>query len=499
MLLIIISLILIALGILYLYLVWNFGYWKKRNVPGPDPLPFLGNFPAFILRNHPLVEDFDKIYREYKSKFNFVGVFSQRAPRILITSPELGRDILSKHFKHFHDNEFGNITDKESDPLFGRNPFFLEGEEWKQMRAEITPAFTSSRMKALYSLVEDVAARMTTYVKKNRGTTLETKELAAKFTTDVVSNCIFAADAQSFTNDKAEIREQGRKLMDNSFWFIFAMMTKAASPALARLLNLSLIKKDIEQFFTNLMKQAIQVRESSSVKRADYLDYLIGLKNKKEISEIDMAAHGVTFFIDGFETSSVALSFTLYELAKNPDVQKRLREELVKAIADDGSISYEAIQDLPYLDQVISETLRLWPPGAWISKKCTIPIELELKPNEPVLIEKDVCAMISIWSIQRDPEYFENPLKFDPDRFSPENGGINPYREKGCYIPFGEGPRQCLGMRFARMQVKRGIFEIIKNFEITVNPKTRDPLSLDPKEFLTMALGGVWLDFEPIE
>ncbi|XP_058817241.1 uncharacterized protein LOC131680542 [Topomyia yanbarensis] len=494
-----VSLISVAVAALYVYLVWNFNYWKKRDVPGPNPTPLLGNFPSLMLHHKSIMDEMDEIYREYKGKFNFVGVFSNRSPRIFVLSSAVAKQILTKDFKNFHDNEFAQWTDKEVDPILGRNPFFLNGEEWKSKRAEITPAFTTSRMKALFSLVEDVGSRMTKYINEHKDSPVETKELAAKFTTDVVSNCIFAADAQSFTSEKPEIREMGRKLMEPSFKSFIMMMFIGMFPRLSKILKVGFIPKSIEAFFANLMSQAIHHREASATKRVDYLDYLISLRNKKEISELDMAAHGVTFFIDGFETSSVAISFVLYEIARNPNVQNRLREELMKATAEDGTISFESLLELPYLDQVISETLRLWPPAAFISKQCTEPIELDLTPLKKVLIETNVCAIIDIWSIQRDPENYEDPLTFNPDRFSPETGGVHPYREKGCFLPFGEGPRQCLGMRFARMQVKRGIYEIMKNFKISVDSKTKEPLQMDPKQFLTVPIGGIWLNFEPIE
>ncbi|KAL9698573.1 hypothetical protein quinque_002014 [Culex quinquefasciatus] len=375
-------------------------YWKKRNVPGPSPHPLFGNFPSFILRNHPIAVEMDNVYREYKSKYNFVGVFSTRSPRIFVTSAELAKSILIKDFKNFHDNEFAGMTDKELDPILGRNPFMLNGDEWKAKRAE--------------------------------------------------------------------------------------------------LLKIGMVSKSVEKFFTKLMAEAIQYREKNGVQRVDYLEHLISLRNKKEISDLDMAAHGVTFFIDGFETSSVAMSFILYELAKNPDVQERLRKELLNASNDQGTITYDLLLELPYLDQVINESLRLWPPAAFLSKKCTEPIELNLTSTEKKLIETDVCAIIPVWSIHRDPNHFEDPATFNPDRFSPERGGASPYREKGCFMPFGDGPRQCLGIRFARMQVKRGVYEILTHFELTVDSKTVEPLQLDPKQFLTMALGGIWLNFKPI-
>lgn len=493
-----ITLVVSAATALYLYLTWNYGFWKKRNVPGPDPLPFFGSFPSLILRHRTVMEEMDKIYNDYKHKFNFVGIFSNRSPSIFVNSPALAKDILIKDFRSFHDNEFGGFTDKERDPILARNPFSLNGEEWKEKRSEITPAFTTSRMKALFPIIEDVGSRMTKYIKQKGTSALDTRELTAKFTTDVVSSCIFDTDAESFTNERAEIREMGRKLLDNSFMFFITAVFIGVMPNLAKLLKVGLIPKQVEKFFTNLMTQAVKHREANGIKRVDYLEHLISLRKKKDISELDMAAHGVTFFIDGFETSSIAMAFILYELARNKNIQKRLREELLNASNEQGSISYDALLELPYLEQVINEGLRLWPPAAFISKKCTEPIDLELNSARSVTIEKGVFAMIPIWSIHRDPECYEDPLTFNPDRFSPEQGGANPYREKGCFMPFGDGPRQCLGMRFARMQVKRGVYEILKNFEITVDPKTKEPLKIDPQQFLTMALGGIWLNYKPI-
>lgn len=493
-----ISLIVSAVSAIYLYLTWNYNYWKKLNVPGPSPLPGLGNFPSFLLRKRPVSDEMDEIYREYKQKYNFVGVFNNRSPRIMITSSEVAKDVQSKNFKNFHDNEFGGMTNKEIDPLFARNPFLLTGEEWKVKRAEITPAFTASRIKALFPLVEDVCSRMTKYVKENRGTVQDAKELSAKFTADVVSSCIFACDAQSFTSEKPEIREQGRKLMEQSFSSFLIIIFITNFPTLAKLFQIGIVSKSMEKFFTDLMKKAILHREASEINRVDYLDFLMSLRNKKEISELDMAAHGVTFFLDGFETSSVAISFMLYEIAKNPEVQKRLRQELLKVTTDEGTVSYDSLFELSYLEQVVNESLRLWPPVAFISKRCTEPMELPLTDSRNVTIGKDVCAIINIWSMHRDPENYDDPLTFNPDRFSPETGGTGPYREKGCFIPFGDGPRQCLGMRFARMQVYRCLYELVRHFKITVNPKTKEPLKLDPKQFLIMPLGGIWLDFEPI-
>ena len=254
--------------------------------------------------------------REFKGKVPFVGIIQIRAPRLVLLEPEIIKDVLIRNFKNFHDNEFSEMTDKEADPLFARNPFILKSEEWKEKRAEITLAFTTSRLKAIYPLIKDVQGRMIKYIEQHILTRdpLEARELCAKFTTDVVSNAIFGVDAQSFTKEKAKILEMGRKLMAPSGWFFIKLFIVAAVPILKKVVRRRFISEDTEIFFIDLMKQALQYRKDNNVQREDFLDYLIQLRKKKGIQEIDMAAHTVSFFTDGFNFSSVAIANVFYEV-----------------------------------------------------------------------------------------------------------------------------------------------------------------------------------------
>lgn len=161
--------ILSGLGILfYVFMTWNFEYWKKRKVPGPPPRFLLGNLPSFVTQKEFVAYEVDRLYkwvhqiegvifritqmtlvvywREFKNRFGFIGFLNARSPNVLIINPELVKEILIKNFRSFSDNTFANFADKESDPIFGRNPFMLKGTEWKEKRAEITPAFTVSRV-----------------------------------------------------------------------------------------------------------------------------------------------------------------------------------------------------------------------------------------------------------------------------------------------------------------------------------------------------------------
>lgn len=132
-------------------------------------------------------------------------------------------------------------------------------------------------------------------------------------------------------------------------------------------------------------------------------------------------------------------------MAANRDVQEKLRLEIDQKIAENGAINYDTLVEMPYLDQVANEALRMYPPGSFVTRKCTEPIELVAAKDKKIKIDKQLNLIIPIYSIHHDEEYYKNPEKFDPDRFSPENGGIKSYRDKGVYLPFGDGPRICLG------------------------------------------------------
>ena len=231
------------------------------------------------------------IFSDFKAKTPFVGIIQTRDPRLLILEPELIKDVLIRKFNNFRNSEFVDMIDVEQDPLFARNPFFLKDEEWKEKRAEITPAFTVNRLKVLYPLIQDVTDRMVKYIatESKKSDPFDARELSAKFTTDVVSNCIFGIDAESFTKEKPEIREMGRRLIAPTTKIFIFMFLSESFPVLRKYLKIQFMPLDVREFFVNLMQQALKYREEKNIQREDFLDHVIQLRNKKNISELEMA------------------------------------------------------------------------------------------------------------------------------------------------------------------------------------------------------------------
>lgn len=176
-------------------------------------------------------------------------------------------------------------------------------------------------------------------------------------------------------------------------------------------------------------------------------------------------------FIFSFDTTSTLLQTTCYELMKNPDIQLELYNEIdsVASTLEGKSISFEELHKMTFLDMVVSEGLRKWPPIIQTNRICTKDYDVVLGNGKTITIKKDQQILFPYYHIQNDPAYFPNPEKFDPHRFGNENKGSI---VQGTYLPFGLGRRNCIGSRFALMEAKLLLFNLVHKFSIQKGLKT---------------------------
>ncbi|KAK9752523.1 Cytochrome P450 [Popillia japonica] len=212
---------------------------------------------------------------------------------------------------------------------------------------------------------------------------------------------------------------------------------------------------------------------------------------------MDIAAQAMIFFLAGFDSVSVLMSFMGYELVANPDIQTTLQKEIDDTLTEcNGKLTYEALLKMKYMDMVISETLRKWPAAVITDRVCSKPFTIEpVNPGEaPVHLKPGDVVFIPINAIQRDAQYFSNPDKFDPERFNEENkGNIKPY----TYMPFGLGPRNCIGSRFAILETKTIFFFMLSKFNFIAIDKTQIPVRLSRKSFNVAGENGIWIGLKP--
>lgn len=492
----------VSLGALYLYSKHRFNYWRKRGVLQLKPSFPFGNCRDLVLMRKSFGETFAEHYKLFAGNA-FGGAYMALRPVLLIRDPDIIKNILVKDFDHFHDHGFD--FDEKIDPLSG-NLFMLTGLKWKELRTKLSPTFTSGKMKMMFPTLVDCGVELQEYLQNfaDKDDMLEMRDVLAKFSTDVIASCAFGIQCNCLKNPDAEFRQWGKKVLEVSFEVILRNLMYMLLPSVAIALKISNTPNDITNFFRTMVHETVNFRERHSVERKDFLQLLIKLKNKESLEPDtlstqqneefagmtmdEIAAQVFVFFIAGFETSSTTMSYCLHELALNPDIQQRMREEVDRVLLKhEGAITYEAIQEMEYLDKAISETLRKYPPVPTLNRDCSKDYRI---PGSHVTVEKGTHIVIPVEALHHDPQYYPEPDKFDPDRFSEE---AKTSRHHYVYLPFGEGPRLCIGMRFGLMQTKVGLVSLLSKYEFSVCSKTSIPLKKDPKQFISTPIGGVWL------
>lgn len=232
----------------------------------------------------------------------------------------------------------------------------------------------------------------------------------------------------------------------------------------------------------------------NNIYRPDFINSLIDLQEHPEkvptaeLTDTFLTSQAFVFFVAGFETSSTTIAHCLYELAQNHDVQDKLREEIVKNDVTFGKLlTYEKIKAMKYLDKVFKETLRKYPILPMIPREALHDYTFQ---RQNVSIPKGTKVWIPAFGIHRDPNIYPNPDKFDPERFSEE---AIAKRHPMSFLAFGDGPRICVGVRFAHYQAKIGIISVIRNHKVDICEETIIPYKHEPQALLLAPEGGVTL------
>ncbi|KYN27751.1 PREDICTED: cytochrome P450 9e2-like [Trachymyrmex cornetzi] len=494
--------ILVILVILYLFLTKNYKYWQKRGIPCPDgALPGVGHAWEVATQKITMSECCCKIYNAYRDR-SMVGIYNFMTPMLMVREPELVKTVLQTSFTNFHENGFK--IDPKLDPLLANNPFFTYGEKWMTGRKRLTYAFSSMRLKILLETVKQVCQTFEGYLDKKIDKAgkveLELKELFSRFTSQVVSSAGFGVDGLSFNEEKEKdsFYALGKSFLDSTVLNNIIFIIVFFIPALGRIFKTRFLPKKADHFFRTIIADIMEQRRKETTPRNDFLQLMTDLE-RTEGDKFDLeilTSHAVSFFVDGYETSSAVLSFIGFNLANNPKVQEKLREEVMSVLNKyDGVITYEALKDMTYMDQVINESMRFVPILGILSKVCTDETELRGSDGLVYRVERGMHIIIPVSGLQEDPRYWENPKEFDPDRFGPDR---KHNIEKFTFLPFGEGPRMCVGMRMAQLQIKACLATFLRKYSIELSPKTQLPLKMVSSIFLANAEGGLWSIIRPI-
>ncbi|XP_047346022.1 cytochrome P450 6B5-like [Vespa velutina] len=498
-------------GILYFYFTATFNYWENLCVPFKKPTVLVGNFGSLLLFRKSQPEGVKEMYEWFKNE-RFFGVFRVRSPILILRDPDLVKSICVKDFVCFGNR--GIPTNNSQDPLSG-HLFNLEGRKWKGLRSKLTPTFSSGKLKRMFYLLAECSEEFRKLINKaSEGkTAVEVRELAAKFTIDVIGSCAFGIQINALTDEDSEFHRAAKKLSRPSYKATLWRMLRTAMPKIYKFLGVQVIDPEVTMFFKNVVSQMIKQRENCDQRRHDFMDLLVELKNKGslendigsisqalneedvqaakeiELDENSIAAQAFVFFAAGYETSSNTIAFCLHELALNEEIQEKTRRDINDSITKrDGKLTYDAVQDMKYLDLVILETLRKYPPAPLLSRRCEYKYQI---PGSNVELPAGMRVVIPIYGLHHDPDHYPDPEAFNPDRFMDDNKRTrHPY----TYLPFGEGPRACIGIRFALLQIKIGIISFLKSHAVQVSNKTVHPIKFSRRSLVTTSEDGFWLN-----
>uniref|UniRef100_U5EY79 Putative cytochrome n=1 Tax=Corethrella appendiculata TaxID=1370023 RepID=U5EY79_9DIPT len=517
--------------IIYYKITKDSYYFCDKPIPSLKPIFPLGSNWKTLVGLETMYDFFINAFNKFPDAKIF-GMFEISTPVYVIKDPEVIKKIGVKDFDHFVDHrQFLPKTNyTETDAMFAESLVMMKGQKWRDMRATLSPAFTGSKMRLMFELISECAQNMTNHyvneAKINSENQInEMKEIFSRYTNDVIASCAFGIKVDSFGEKENVFFMMSQRLSFKKFSMVLKFLLFRIFPGLLEKLKISFMDDELITYFKQIIRDTMNTREKQNIIRPDMINLLMQLKrgksilhendsNAKEVEgfatveeseigklgsskvwkETELIAQCFLFFAAGFDSASTILTFAAYEICVNQDVQQKLYEEIksVHEALNGKSLTYDDIQKMKYLDMVMTETLRKWP-GPITDRTCVKDYHYDDGMGTKFTIEKGKAIFIPIAAFHRDPKYFPNPEKFDPERFNDENKhSIN----QSAYLPFGVGPRNCIGSRFALMAMKAIIYNLLLKFTFEICEKTQIPIKISKSPFGLFAEKGVWIQFK---
>ncbi|XP_036148779.1 probable cytochrome P450 6a20 [Monomorium pharaonis] len=498
-----IGIFIIALSIIYIYYKYViFNFWYKKGVFYVKPTVPTGNVSSFITGKIQIGVFLRDLYMKYKDHRVF-GIYAFFKPILVIADLDLIRTVLTKEFTSFHDR--GMYTNENIDPL-SANLFFLPGKKWRKLRAKITPTFTTGRIKQMFPILKKCSGKLLKNLesKAQMGESIEIKNILARYSIDVIMSTAFGIESNCIQDLSSDYFVQGKKIFKlNPIWIALLMFM----PKIMDLFSIPLIDKCISNFYINVFRENVKYRQTHNIIKNDFMNLLIQLMEKgyiddddnetinmsgttKKITMLEAAAQSFVFIAAGFESSSTTATFALYELAQHQDIQDKVREEIDEILKKHNDLSYDAMNEMIYLHKIINETMRKYPPLPMMNRVCTEELDL---PTTNIRVPKGTLITVPVLGLHRDPSIYPDPDKFDPERFNKDEiAKRHPY----AYLPFGEGPRKCIGERFGYAQVKVVLICLLAKYRFKFHSRTRVPLCFNERSAGLTVRGHVHLIIE---
>ncbi|XP_061577374.1 thromboxane-A synthase [Cololabis saira] len=509
------SLFVIFLGLLYWYSVYPFSVLSRCGIRHPKPVPFFGNI--FLFR-----EGFFRPLNDIiKTHGRVCGYYLGRRPVVVVADPDMLRQVMVRDFSSFPNRMTLRFATKPMTDCL----LLLKNERWKRVRSILTPSFSAAKMKEMVPLINTATDGLmdNLNVHAESGQAFDIHRCFGCFTMDVIASVAFGTQVDSQNNPDDPFVRHAQMFFTFSFFrpimLFFIAFPSIMAPVAKFIPNKR--RDQMSNFFINIIHKIIKQREEQppDQRRRDFLQLMLEARTSKDfvsVEDFDTGSHAdevvhrsqhthapasdqenghshpqgspvrrpqkkmmtedeivgqaFVFLLAGYETSSNTLAFTCYLLAINPDCQRKVQAEVDDFFTRHDSPDYTNVQELKYLDMAVCEALRLYPPGFRYARD----IDHDCVVNGHSF-PKGATLEIPAGFLHYDPEYWPEPEKFIPERFTAE---ARASRHPFVYLPFGAGPRNCVGMRLAQLEIRMALVTLFSRFSVVACSETKVPLEL---------------------
>eukprot|EP01124_Arcella_intermedia_P028866 TRINITY_DN5970_c1_g2_i1.p1 TRINITY_DN5970_c1_g2~~TRINITY_DN5970_c1_g2_i1.p1 ORF type:complete len:502 (-),score=124.26 TRINITY_DN5970_c1_g2_i1:18-1523(-) len=448
-----------VVALLVIYKSWPlFRQWRKAGTPG---VPYLTTWRRVGELQYFLKEWMTQ-KQVYKGWYHLWIGFD-------FTMLTADADCAHWVYKHNELEKTGFVgIPKWVDNYVGSHLLFANGDDWKRQRSVINSGFGKEQYKSYYPSFNQIIDRL--LYKFNQipeGIDINVSSYLSKFTLDLLGKSIFHYEFNYLNTEKNSYYDAYRTLMTGGGRL--NQLLVEVIPGWSHL-PFSAPKrfKDAIHLILSLFKRVIEDHQKQEEKYDDVLDKLLHSQQDHKLSEVELYSNIWAFFAAGHETTATALSWAFAELADKQDLQQRLYEHIISEFPS-VTLSVESILEPPtFLDCFIKENLRHHPPISVIpGRRAVRDLQCGIQT-----IPKGTRVGVDIWAVHHNPYYWENPNVFDPDRFLPER---RKERHKFSYLPFGLGPRQCIGNEFSEIEQRLFLVKFLRDFRVL--PPTKEPIT----------------------
>ncbi|MED6133893.1 hypothetical protein PIB30_032465 [Stylosanthes scabra] len=497
------------LGLIAGFVCYFYGpYWRLRRVPGPPSLPLVGHLP-FLAKYGPDV--FSVLAKEYGPIYRF---HMGRQPLIIVADAELCAEVGIRKFKQIPNRSIPSPI--SASPLHQKGLFFTRGQRWSTMRNTIIsmyqPSHLASLIPTMQSFIESSTQNLDQITNTNEDITFS--NLSLRLATDVIGDAAFGVnfglsnpnyssnydssiknnnnvnsnvneEVSDFINQHIYSTTQLKMDLSGSFSIILGLLVPLLQEPFRQILKripstmdwkIENTNKKLSGRLDGIVKRRMEESNRSS---KNFLSLILNARESKNVSEDILTPDyisAVTYehLLAGSATTSFTLSSIVYLVAGHPEVESKLIREIDAFSPPDRMPTAQELQDsFPYLDQVIQESMRFYMVSPLVARETSTEVEIG-----GYLLPKGTWVWLALGVLAKDPKHFPEPEKFTPERFDPKCDEMK-QRHPYAFIPFGIGPRACIGKKFSLQEIKLSLIHLYRKYLFRHSPNMEKPLELE--------------------